>query len=256
MKTHTTGESPSKSPKSPSTAVNGETPQLDMPDIPLSAAPPSPMDAPNEPLPAFVMPDQQHNFAMPELFGADYPLDSSLGPMFGDNPLANLPSMDSQFWADIDIDWEDPLDRFVPTYKSPSTSSQQAYDSPYDRIERHWPKLGLVYEDAMPTLRDGQPQTWTQAYQEMRRSGIDLQPIEPPSTAFLSAAVYAYFRSFHPDQPFVHQSTFDAQSCTPLYALAVCATGARFMGSEQAATFARQCFERIGLLLQVLGLLS
>jgi hypothetical protein len=184
-------------------------------------------------------------------FGTDFALDTNLGPVFGDHVLANLPNMiDSSFWEDLDTDWAvDPLDQYAPTKASPVNTAQPT-ESAYDRISRRWPKLGLVQGAAAPPANAGQTQTWTSAYSELR-VGIELKPIEPPSTAFLTAAVHHFFKSFSPDQPFINEATFDPQARTPLLVLAICATGARWMASSLADTFVKQVFERLSLLLQV-----
>jgi hypothetical protein len=183
------------------------------------------------------------------------------GLLFGTSNdfFASFP-LDQGIWETIGMDWQtDPLDIFTasqlpsPPHSAPLTAESPATVAalhPFDAISRKWPKLGRIarLHTSARKWDDGQP--WKSAYLELG-TGIDLQPIQPPTPTFLSAAVASYFRHFSGSQPFLHEGSFDPQARTPLLVLATCATGARFMESAEADIFAFQMFERLGLLLQV-----
>ena len=80
---------------------------------------------------------------------------------------------------------------------------------------------------------------------------IVLEPIEPPSSAFLSASLNLYFRHLHNELPFIHRPTFQPQAHNALFLLAMCASGSRFIGTTEALSFSSTVFERINLILQV-----
>lgn len=114
---------------------------------------------------------------------------------------------------------------------------------------RKWPKLGRVALSSDTARQLGDSRSWTFPYQALRAE-IDLKPLEPPTHAFLMSAIRHYFSVFHNDQPFLHVASFNPEAHNPLLVLAICATGARFMSSSEAAVFTQQVFGRLGLLLQ------
>ncbi|KAM0754988.1 hypothetical protein T439DRAFT_377386 [Meredithblackwellia eburnea MCA 4105] len=111
---------------------------------------------------------------------------------------------------------------------------------------RVWPSS--LEHDAVPATSWGHLLPQTSVVDTIRselEASVPLDVVEIPSSTFLLTALNYYWRHHHTIIPVIHEGTFHASEHLPLLLLAMCASGASYMGSPKAQTFATSVFNRI-----------
>jgi hypothetical protein len=188
--------------------------------------------------------EEPHSFAIDPQFGVP----TAPAVLHSPDYTATMPTLDARFWADLDVNWDIRAVGLLASRKPADAHSTVEQDA--DPVAALWSRFGAAQSATPePPFADG-ASLWQATYFHLT-ADVDFVPLVPPTAAFVETAIEQYFHSLDGGYPFLHRPTFLARQQHPLIVLAVAATGARFLGTEEGERFAAQIFGRIAVYLQV-----